>query len=427
MIVQLIIILSCLILCASDSARVREDFLWGVSTAAYQIEGAWNEDGRGPSIWDTFSAIPGKVYHNENGSIADDSYHKVMIDIGLLKAMGLKAYRLSISWTRILPMGYGDVNQKGIDHYHYVIDQLVLAGIEPLVTLYHWDLPQGLEDKYLGWLSGDIRYDFVNFADICFREYGGKVKKWITINEPWTSAVNAYGKTGVFAPGRCSNRTLCTAGNTSTESYIVAHNMLIAHAAAVQHYRQYYQPTQQGIIGITLNHDWAEPLNPDSEDDVAAAQRHCEFSMAWFTDPIHFGRYPQVMVDLAGSRLPSFTAEESALLRGSFDFIGLNHYTSKYYQNVNHTLPGEGGWFDDQHLIETPQRDGKLIGPQAASVWLQVVPWGFYNVIMWLHNRYATALGDGSTGPLIYVTENGVDVPGESEMSIEEALNDTFR
>ncbi len=169
-----------------------EPFLWGAATAAYQIEGAVSEDGRGPSVWDEFSKIPGKIHNNDNGSIADNSYHNMETDIALLKRMGLNAYRFSISWSRILPLGYGATNQAGIDHYHTLLDLLLAAKIQPLVTLFHWDLPQGLEDKYTGWLSPEIEVDFAAYAEICFREYGDKVKKWTTLNEPWTAATQGY-------------------------------------------------------------------------------------------------------------------------------------------------------------------------------------------------------------------------------------------
>jgi beta-glucosidase len=459
------------ILYVSFSMRVqslyqREPFLWGVATAAYQIEGATFEDGRGPSIWDTFSLIPGKIHNSDNGSIADDSYHKILTDIQLIKNMGLNSYRFSLSWSRIFPSGYGEPNQAGIDHYQFLIDQLISADIEPLVTLYHWDLPQGLEDKYKGWLSTDIEVDFSNYADLCFAQFGDRVKKWTTLNEPWTAALQGY-VTGNFAPGRCSNRANCAEGNSSTEGYLAAHNMLNAHAAVVALYREKYQTSQRGIIGITLNLDFAAPLRADTQSDVTAAQRRNEFALGWFSDPIVFGHYPQSMLDLVGDRLPAFSDQQRERLTHSYDFIGLNHYSTKYYfdsrdrgaiahmtascpQSVSdallnttdgtYTIPHSpikwGGWNDDQLTVESKYDSScVLIGEQADSPWLNVVPWGFYRVIMWLHDRYAVeevvVIGDNITsrftGPLIYITENGCDAPGESAMSVQEALNDTFR
>ena len=171
---------------------VRSDFHWGVATAAYQIEGATMEDGRGPSIWDTFTAIPGKIRNGDNGTRADDSYHKIVEDIQLIKAMGLRYYRLSISWSRILPTGQLPINQQGIDHYNQVFDELKKADIIPVVTLYHWDLPQGLEDLYGGWLSPSIEQDFVTYADVVFSAFGDRVKLWTTMNEPWSFCVLGY-------------------------------------------------------------------------------------------------------------------------------------------------------------------------------------------------------------------------------------------
>ena len=244
--------------------------------------------------------------------------------------------------------------------------------------------------------------------------------------------------------------------------------MLNAHAAVVALYREKYQASQQGIIGITLNLDFAAPLRTYSQSDVTAAQRRNEFALGWFSDPIVFGRYPQSMVDLVGDRLPVFTDQQRARLTLSYDFIGLNHYSTKYYfdsrdrstaahmaascpQSVGGALFNAtdgtytaaplttkwGGWSDDQLTVESKYDTScLLIGPQADSPWLNVVPWGFHRVVMWLHDRYAVeeviVVSGGNTtsrftGPLIYITENGCDAPGESTMGIQEALNDTFR
>jgi beta-glucosidase len=426
----------------------RKPFLWGVATAAYQIEGAVADDGRGPSIWDTFSKIPGKISHNNNGDIADNSYHLIEKDIEMLKTLGVNSYRFSISWSRILPSGYGEVNQLGIDHYSHFIDRLLEEGIEPLVTIFHWDLPQGNEDSFGGLLSPDLEKYFVEYSDILFRSYGDRVKKWITLNEPWTICFNAYG-TGVFAPGRCSDRTKCPAGDSSTESYLAGHNLLNAHAAAVELYRTKYLPTQKGWIGITVNHDWAEPLT-SKRKDVEAAERRREFQLAWFVDPLYFGDYPESMKTLVGDRLPSFTETQKKRLLGSFDFLGLNHYSTKYYFHRDKpttlgervTIPKDlvihginiseveasmkyGGWADDQLNYETKYDiHGQLIGAQAASSWLNVVPWGFYKLIMWVHHRYEET--EYHQRPMI-ITENGCDAPGEGPMPMEQAVKDSFR
>ncbi|CAM9742705.1 unnamed protein product, partial [Hapterophycus canaliculatus] len=270
-------------------------------------------------------------------------------DADLTKAAGFEGFRMSIAWSRIYPEGEGDEpNAEGVVHYHDVIDALLDRGLEPMITLYHWDLPQALEDKYGGWLNTSIVPAFEAYADTCFKEYGHKVKKWLTINEPWSFIQHGY-SSGMHAPGRCSDRrgkdiapltactctetrgagrTICEEGDSFTEPYIAGHNVLNAHAKAVSTYRTKYKAEQRGIIGITLNCDWAMPLDPDSEEDKATAERFVVHQLAWWADPIYFGDYPQAMRDRIGERLPTFTEEESALLAGSNDFFGLNHYTA---------------------------------------------------------------------------------------------------
>lgn len=377
--------------------------------------------------------------------MADDSYRLMDTDIDILKSLSVNSYRFSISWSRILPTGYGDINYPGISHYSNLIDKLLEAGIEPLVTLYHWDLPQGLEDQG-GLLNPKLEEFFEYYADVCFRYFGNRVKKWITFNEPWTVAFMGYGL-GVFAPGRCSDRTRCPEGDSTIESYIAAHNMLNAHSAAVALYRRKYQGNQKGVIGITLNQDWAEPLT-DSAEDIAAAERRIEFQLGWFADPILFGDYPLSMKRLVGLRLPPFTEAQKLRLKGSLDFLGLNHYSTKYYfernpssivngviHSINITTVEEGmkigGWAADQMNYETKfNLNGTLVGEQAASSWLNMVPWGFYKTVMWVHHRYSS-LYPGSAkkqaGIPIIITENGCDAPGESEKPLLEALNDTYR
>lgn len=268
------------------------EFLWGAASSAYQYEGAVHTDGRGPCIWDTFSALPGKIFDGETAEFADESYERYLEDIDVLKRIGLKYYRMSLAWPRIFPSGRGELNEKGIDHYNKVFDALLEAGITPIVTLYHWDLPQALEDEYLGWLSNEIENDFVAYADTCFSHFGDRVKYWSTMNEPWTFCVLGY-DAGTFAPGRCSNRTICAVGDSATEPYLCAHNVLNTHSAVVQLYRKKYQKEQKGIIGIVLNQDFAEPQNESNPADVAAAQRANEFKIGWFADPLFFGDYPE--------------------------------------------------------------------------------------------------------------------------------------
>eukprot|EP01127_Copromyxa_protea_P017949 TRINITY_DN5547_c0_g2_i2.p1 TRINITY_DN5547_c0_g2~~TRINITY_DN5547_c0_g2_i2.p1 ORF type:complete len:531 (+),score=63.39 TRINITY_DN5547_c0_g2_i2:31-1623(+) len=392
--------------------QLPREFMWGVSTAAFQIEGAYNEDGKGLSIWDTFCANASRC-KGQNGNVADDHYHRVAEDVVLLKKLKVNYYRMSLSWSRLLPTGRLPVNQKGVDHYNNEINLLLAAGIEPFVTLYHWDLPQELENQG-GWLNPSTNLAFETYANISFSLFGDRVKYWTTFNEPYVVAWLGYGD-GIYAPGRCSDRKICDQGDSSTEPYLVAHNLLLSHARAVSVYRNFYS-SQNGQIGMAINSDWAEPLDPDNLSDQAAAVRYLEFLCGWFGDPVYFGDYPQSMKDGVGSRLPTFTEEEKNLLKGSADFFGLNHYTSVYATSPTSNL-GEG-WPQDSGVNTTRLRNGIPIGPVADSDWLYVVPWGIRKLVNWIHTRYEAG---------IIITENGCDVPDENNMTIASALNDTFR
>lgn len=301
-----------------------------------------------------------------------------------------------------------------------LIDALLAEGIEPFVTLYHWDTPQALEDEYEGWLSPRMERDFLNYADIAFQAFGNRVKKWITLNEPWTMCTLAY-TVGIHAPGRCSNREVCSKGNSSMEPYIVAHNMINAHAAVVELYRNKYQSQQEGMIGIALNMDWFEPLRNTTLDMKASERRH-EFSFGWFFDPIVFGAYPKSMVHHVGSRLPEFTPFQRDRVKGSFDFLGFNHYSSKYVWHVERRYSG-AGWFEDVAVRQSeylyPHKNDGIIGPQAYSPWLHRAPWGFHKALKWLRHRYGN--------PFLYVTENGCDDPLDANSTLSDILHDTYR
>ncbi|KAF8474184.1 beta-glucosidase [Kalaharituber pfeilii] len=399
-------------------AVLPKDFLWGFTTASYQIEGAANEAGRGPSIWDVFSHIPGKIADGKTGDIACDAYHHMEEDIGLLKQYGVRAYRFSISWSRVIPLGgRGDpVNEKGIEYYSKYIDKLLAVGITPFVTLFHWDLPHALHERYLGLLNKEeFTKDFVNYARLCFTRFP-KVKHWITFNEPWCSAVLGY-NVGLFAPGRCSERTKSAEGDSSREHLIAGHSLIIAHGAAVKVYRGEFKPKQGGEIGITLNGDWAEPWDPEDPEDVVACERKLEFAISWFADPVYFGEYPASMRKQLGDRLPEFTSEEKAIITGSNDFYGMNHYTANYIKHK--TTPADP--FDHLGNLEALfyNKAGDCIGPETQSVWLRPNPIGFRKLLNWLSNRYGK--------PKIYVTENGTSLKGENDLSIEEMVNDDFR
>ncbi|KAI4333178.1 hypothetical protein L6164_018016 [Bauhinia variegata] len=309
-------------------------FVFGAGMAAYQSEGAANIDGRGPSIWDTFTRQhPEKIWDHSNGDVADDFYHKYKGDIQLMKKIGLDSFRFSISWSRIFPKGKGKINDLGVKFYNNLIDELLSNGITPFVTLFHWDLPQALEDEYGGFLSPKIVRDYRDFTEFCFKTFGDRVKRWVTLNEPLSYSLNGYNG-GTFAPGRCSNYVgNCTAGNSATEPYIVAHHLLLAHAAAVRVYKTKYQAHQKGQIGITLVTHWFEPKF-NSIADRQAASRAIDFFFGWFAHPITYGDYPQSMRSLVAARLPRFSKVQSQILKGSYDFLGVNYYTTYYAENA---------------------------------------------------------------------------------------------
>ncbi|KAH9906451.1 glycoside hydrolase family 1 protein [Xylariomycetidae sp. FL2044] len=394
------------------------DFLWGFATAAYQVEGAVNQDGRGMSIWDTFCATEGKIAGGENGETACDSYNRTADDIDLLKKVGAKAYRFSLSWVRIIPLGGRDdpINQAGIDHYVKFVDDLLEAGIVPLVTLLHWDVPDELHKRYGGLLNRqEFPLDFENYARVVYKALP-KVKHWITFNEPWCSSILGY-STGYFAPGHTSDRSKSPVGDSSREPWIVGHNLLVAHGRAVKVYRDEFKPTDKGQIGITLNGDFTYPWDPEDPRDVEACDRKIEFAISWFADPVYFGEYPASMRKQLGDRLPEFTDEERALVKGSNDFYGMNHYTADY---VKH---GDGNPAPEDFLGDLTthayNKNGDCIGPETQSFWLRPNPEGFRGLINWLSKRYGY--------PDIYVTENGTSIKGENELDENAILNDKFR
>ncbi|KAF8581201.1 glycoside hydrolase family 1 protein [Ramaria rubella] len=373
------------------SVKFPKDFFWGFATepASFQIEGSTDIDGRGPSIWDAFSREPGRTLDGGNGDVATDSYRLWKEDVQLMKEYGIKAYRFSISWSRLIPLGGRDdpINEKGIQFYSSLIDELLANGIKPFVTLYHWDLPQGLHDRYGGWLNKEeIIKDYTNYAKLCFERFGDRVKHWLTMNEPWCVAVLGYAR-GVFAPGRSSDRNRNPEGDSSREPWIVAHNVILSHAHAVKIYREQFKPSQRGLIGITLNGDWAIPFD-DSPENVEAAQHALDVAIGWYADPIYLGYYPPFIRSMVGDRLPVFTPEEIDIVKeagGKDEFQG----------NVQYTFT---------------RADGTQLGTQD--------PEGFRALLNYLWKRYQLP---------IYVTENGFAVKNENYKPLEEALEDTDR
>ncbi|XP_003579958.1 beta-glucosidase 12-like [Brachypodium distachyon] len=397
-------------------------FVFGTSSSSYQYEGGAMEGGKGPSIWDNFThQHPDKIADRSNGDVAVDSYHLYKEDVRLMKDMGMDAYRFSISWTRILPNGTlrGGVNTEGIKYYNSLINELLCKGVQPFVTLFHWDSPQALEDKYGGFLNPNIINDYKDYAEVCFREFGDRVKHWITFNEPWAFSVGAYAM-GVLAPGRCSPWELgkCDAGDSGREPYIAAHHQILAHASAVRIYKEKYQALQKGKIGVSLVSHWFVPFSCSNSDNDAA-RRAIDFMLGWFMDPLTSGNYPMSMRGLVGNRLPQFTKEQSRLVKGAFDFIGINYYSANYADD----LPPSNGlnisYNTDARVNLTGVRNGVPIGPQYASPGLYVYPQGLRDLLLYVKGHYGN--------PDIYITENGFNEVNNKSLPLQESLMDDAR
>ncbi|XP_024020696.1 beta-glucosidase 12-like isoform X3 [Morus notabilis] len=330
------------------------NFIFGTSSSAYQYEGAAN--GRGPHIWDTFTATqPEKILDHTTGAIGAGFYYHYKEDIDLLKEIGFDSFRFSISWTRILPRGKisGGVNKEGVQFYNNLIDELLSKGLTLFVTLFHWDCPQVLEDEYGGFLSPNIVNDYRDYVNFCFKEFGDRVKNWITFNEPNIFASYGY-DLGLHAPGRCSKYAgNCMAGNSAIEPYVVLHHILLAHATAVKLYREKYQVPQNGKIGINIESQWYVPKF-DTPNSYKAASTALDFMLGWTLNPIIHGDYPRTMRSLVKSRLPKFTEDESKLLKGSLDFIGLSYYTAFYAEESTTKSSGTNlSYTSDSHVVLT--------------------------------------------------------------------------
>ena len=351
-----------------------EGFLWGAATAAYQIEGAASADGRGPSIWDTFCRTPGKVVNGDTGDVACDHYHRYRDDIELMADLGLKAYRFSIAWPRILPEGTGAVNKAGLDFYDRLVDALLAKDIEPFATLYHWDLPQPLQDRFGGWASRDIVEPFVHYADVISRRLGDRVHHWMTINEPWVAAFLGYAE-GVHAPGIRDLRAAIKA----------AHNLLLSHGQTVPVLRANGDANTR--VGIVLNLNWVDAAT-DSAEDRAAAHRLDGYHNRWFLDPVFEGAYPADMVELydklAAGALDVQPGDMDAIA-APLDFLGVNNYSRSVV-----AADEAAGW-----LGVWPVQPA---GEYTEMGW-EVCPEGLYKLLARVSRDY---------GPkAIYVTENG--------------------
>ncbi|KAH7674080.1 Beta-glucosidase protein [Dioscorea alata] len=397
-------------------------FVFGTASSAYQYEGGAREGGRGPSMWDAFTHDhPEKIADGSNGDVALDFYHRYKEDVNLMKEMGVDAFRLSISWSRILPNGNlsGGINKEGIQFYNNLINELISKGLKPFVTIFHWDVPQGLQDQYGGFLSPLVVEDFKQFSNICFQEFGDRVKHWITLNEAYIFSIGGYAS-GFLAPGRCTpgQGSNCFSGDSGKEPYIVAHNLLLSHAAAANLYKTKYQVYQKGKIGITHAVTGGVPLS-NSKSDIDATKRYLDFSYGWFMDPLTYGDYPFIMKSIVGERLPKFTEEQSKSIKGSFDFIGINYYTSNYVSNVPFSQNQMNSYLTDSFTNLTVEKKGIPIGPVAGSSWLHIYPKGIQDVLEYTKTEY--------NDPVIYITENGVDEVNNETMPLQEALKDDTR
>jgi beta-glucosidase len=291
--------------------RFPRHFIWGAATASYQIEGAVREDGRSTSIWDDFAATPGKTYLGQSGEVAADHYHRVEEDTDLMVQLGLGAYRFSIAWPRILPEGRGSINQAGLDFYDRLVDTLLAKGIEPFVTLYHWDLPSSLEREG-GWLNRATAYAFAEYAEIVTRRLGDRIAHWITLNEPWCSAYLGYG-IGVHAPGLTDRQAAIDA----------AHHLLLGHGLAVPRMRAHLPTTAQVGITLVLNPIYGADERAETVRDMELADEFCN---GWFLDPIYRGVYPEHFFEHMALNPPPIQPGDLDTISASLDFLGVNNY-----------------------------------------------------------------------------------------------------
>jgi beta-glucosidase len=353
-----------------------KDFIWGAATASYQIEGAWQADGKGESIWDRFSHTPGKVERGDTGDVACDHYHRWREDVALMKELELKAYRFSVAWPRVLPAGRGKINQAGVDFYDHLVDALLEAGIEPTVTLYHWDLPQILQDEG-GWAGRRVVEAFVEYAQEISRALGDRVKNWITINEPWVSAFNGY-REGQHAPGRTD----------LGEAMSAAHHLLLAHGQAVPVIRGNCPDAK---VGITLNFTHQEPASPSAADRQAATWMD-GYIHRWFLDPLVGRGYPLDMVDHFRREMNFVKLGDLARIATPVDFLGVNYYSRNIVraESISET----------ENAARTVFR-----GDEITEMDWEVYPQGLYILLERLHREYAF--------PAILITENGAAYPDE--------------
>ncbi|GGQ02048.1 GH1 family beta-glucosidase [Streptomyces mutabilis] len=373
-------------------------FLWGAATSAYQIEGAVREDGRTPSIWDTFSHTPGKTAGGDTGDIAVDHYHRYRDDVALMKELGLGAYRFSISWPRVQPTGRGPAVQRGLDFYRRLVDELLAAGIKPAVTLYHWDLPQELEDAG-GWPERDTAYRFAEYAQIVGEALGDRVEQWITLNEPWCAAFLGYAS-GVHAPGRTDPAAALRA----------AHHLNLAHGLGTVALRS-VMPTRNSVA-ISLNTSVVRPLS-QSPADLAAAQKIDDLSGGIFHGPILHGAYPRTLLEATASLTDWSYVQDGdlGLIRQPIDAVCLNYYTPTVVSaaDADKRAPRADGHGESDHSPWPAADDVAFHQPpgERTEMGWSVDPTGLHELIMRYHRE--------APGLPLYISENGAaydDKPG---------------
>src|SRR5215212_5240460 len=353
----------------SDSRAFPEGFLWGAATSAYQIEGSPLADGAGPSIWQRFSHSPGRTHEGQTGDVACDHYRRYAGDVKLMAELGLNAYRFSIAWARVFPDGTGRINEAGLGFYDRLVDALLEHGITPNATLYHWDLPAALDDRG-GWLNPDIAHWFADYAQAVYRRLDDRVRMWATLNEPWVVTDGGY-LHGALAPG---HRSLF-------EAPLASHQLLRAHAKAVQAYRA----IGRHQVGLVVN---IEPKYPASQapEDLAATRRAEAYMNRQYLDPVFFGRYPEEMAEIFGEAWPEWPQQDFDLIRQPLDFLGINYYTRNVVRHEETAYP----------LKAVPVRQTQAAYTETG--W-EVFPQGLTDTLLWVKKRYGDI-------PL-YVTENG--------------------
>ncbi|KPI94624.1 Myrosinase 1 [Papilio xuthus] len=388
-----------------DVRKFPDGFLFGTATASYQVEGAWDEDGKAENIWDHLTHNnPCIIKDCSNGDIADDSYHLYERDVEMMRELGLDFYRFSLSWPRILPTSFPDkINEAGVQYYNNLIDEMLKYNIQPMITLYHWDLPQKLQEMG-GWANPHIVDWFGDYARTVFELFGDRVKYWITINEPYQVCNQGYGDV-VKAP---------VLNSKGVAEYMCAKNLLLAHARAYHIYDQEFRPSQEGVIFISYSAQWYEP---ETENDIEAANDNNDFQWGQYTHPVfsETGDFPPSMrrkiaakseeQGYPRSRLPEFTPEEIDYVRGSSDYFGLNHYsTFIVYRNESvygyHDAPS---FADDLEVLTYQKAEWKI----GQSEFTKCVPWGFQKLLKRIKEEY--------NNPSIYITENGFATYGGLE------------